>query len=110
MTTVQTSPCCPPPKPLAAIALLKDKDPGAFLIRDSHSFQGAYGLALKVATPPPSAQAWKGTECPRLMGEWSGRSCRGEGCGDTGDGERQETTSAAQRDSHQGRSWEPGTW
>lgn len=46
----------------AAIALLKDKDPGAFLIRDSHSFQGAYGLALKVATPPPSAQPWKGRE------------------------------------------------
>ncbi|XP_071384977.1 tensin-2-like [Centroberyx affinis] len=38
-----------------AIAVLKDKDPGAFLIRDSNSFQGAYGLALKVATPPPNA-------------------------------------------------------
>ncbi|CAM4659153.1 unnamed protein product [Lepidochelys olivacea] len=35
-----------------AIALLKDKEPGCFLIRDSNSFQGAYGLALKVATPP----------------------------------------------------------
>lgn len=38
-----------------AIALLKDKEPGFFLIRDSNSFQGAYGLALKVATPPPNA-------------------------------------------------------
>uniref|UniRef100_A0A3B3UPX1 Tensin-2-like n=1 Tax=Poecilia latipinna TaxID=48699 RepID=A0A3B3UPX1_9TELE len=38
-----------------AIAVLKDKEPGAFLIRDSNSFQGAYGLALKVATPPPNA-------------------------------------------------------
>ncbi|XP_032992928.1 tensin-2 isoform X2 [Lacerta agilis] len=37
-----------------AIALLKDKEPGTFLIRDSNSFQGAYGLALKVATPPPN--------------------------------------------------------
>ncbi|MED6263846.1 hypothetical protein CHARACLAT_008827 [Characodon lateralis] len=37
-----------------AIAVLKDKEPGAFLIRDSNSFQGAYGLALKVATPPPN--------------------------------------------------------
>ncbi|XP_036447812.1 tensin-2 isoform X2 [Colossoma macropomum] len=37
-----------------AIAALKEKEPGAFLIRDSNSFQGAYGLALKVATPPPS--------------------------------------------------------
>uniref|UniRef100_A0A8D0HTZ5 Tensin 1 n=1 Tax=Sphenodon punctatus TaxID=8508 RepID=A0A8D0HTZ5_SPHPU len=37
-----------------AITLLKDKDPGAFIIRDSHSFRGAYGLAMKVASPPPS--------------------------------------------------------
>ncbi|XP_066527329.1 tensin-2 isoform X3 [Hoplias malabaricus] len=37
-----------------AIAALKEKEPGAFLIRDSNSFQGAYGLALKVATPPPN--------------------------------------------------------
>ncbi|XP_028432042.1 tensin-2 isoform X1 [Perca flavescens] len=38
-----------------AIAVLKDKQPGTFLIRDSNSFQGAYGLALKVATPPANA-------------------------------------------------------
>uniref|UniRef100_A0A8C5SV66 Tensin 2 n=1 Tax=Laticauda laticaudata TaxID=8630 RepID=A0A8C5SV66_LATLA len=38
-----------------AIALLKDKEPGTFLIRDSNSFQGAYGLALKVITPPPNS-------------------------------------------------------
>ncbi|XP_012727619.2 tensin-3 isoform X1 [Fundulus heteroclitus] len=37
-----------------AIALLKDKEPGSFIVRDSHSFRGAYGLAMKVATPPPS--------------------------------------------------------
>lgn len=37
-----------------AIAVLRDKDPGAFIVRDSHSFRGAYGLAMKVATPPPS--------------------------------------------------------
>ncbi|KAJ8409211.1 hypothetical protein AAFF_G00242320 [Aldrovandia affinis] len=37
-----------------AIAVLKEKEPGTFLIRDSNSFQGAYGLALKVATPPPN--------------------------------------------------------
>uniref|UniRef100_A0A4W5PUK0 SH2 domain-containing protein n=1 Tax=Hucho hucho TaxID=62062 RepID=A0A4W5PUK0_9TELE len=35
-----------------AIAVLKDKEPGSFLIRDSNSFQGAYGLALKVASHP----------------------------------------------------------
>ncbi|KAM4610501.1 tensin-2 isoform 2-T2 [Polymixia lowei] len=38
-----------------AITALKEREPGAFLIRDSNSFQGAYGLALKVATPPPNA-------------------------------------------------------
>uniref|UniRef100_A0A8C1S3L7 SH2 domain-containing protein n=1 Tax=Cyprinus carpio TaxID=7962 RepID=A0A8C1S3L7_CYPCA len=38
-----------------AIAVLKDKEPGCFLIRDSNSFQGAYGLALKVSTPPAHA-------------------------------------------------------
>ncbi|XP_053089415.1 tensin-3 isoform X2 [Pangasianodon hypophthalmus] len=37
-----------------AIAVLKDKEPGFFIVRDSHSFKGAYGLAMKVATPPPS--------------------------------------------------------
>lgn len=38
----------------AAITVLKDKEPGSFIVRDSHSFRGAYGLAMKVATPPPS--------------------------------------------------------
>ncbi|KRY71225.1 Tensin [Trichinella pseudospiralis] len=35
------------------IAVLKDKQPGSFIIRDSSSFPGAFGLALKVATAPP---------------------------------------------------------
>ncbi|KAL2088119.1 hypothetical protein ACEWY4_016947 [Coilia grayii] len=39
-----------------AICLLKDREPGAFVIRDSHSFKGAYGLAMKVASPPPTVQ------------------------------------------------------
>ncbi|KAG7455179.1 hypothetical protein MATL_G00253800 [Megalops atlanticus] len=44
-----------------AIAVLKDKEPGCFIVRDSHSFRGAYGLAMKVATPPPSVlQSKKG--------------------------------------------------
>lgn len=38
----------------AAITVLKDKEPGSFIVRDSHSFRGAYGLAMKVSTPPPS--------------------------------------------------------
>lgn len=37
-----------------AISVLKDREPGCFIVRDSHSFRGAYGLAMKVATPPPS--------------------------------------------------------
>lgn len=47
----------------AAISVLKDKEPGCFIVRDSHSFRGAYGLAMKVATPPPSVlqQTKKGT-------------------------------------------------
>uniref|UniRef100_UPI003AAFDEEC tensin-1 n=1 Tax=Centroberyx gerrardi TaxID=166262 RepID=UPI003AAFDEEC len=39
-----------------AINVLKDREPGAFVIRDSHSFRGAYGLAMKVACPPPTVQ------------------------------------------------------
>uniref|UniRef100_A0A3P8SZT4 SH2 domain-containing protein n=1 Tax=Amphiprion percula TaxID=161767 RepID=A0A3P8SZT4_AMPPE len=39
-----------------SINLLKDREPGAFIIRDSHSFRGAYGLAMKVACPPPTVQ------------------------------------------------------
>uniref|UniRef100_A0A3B4ZJY4 Tensin-like C1 domain-containing phosphatase n=1 Tax=Stegastes partitus TaxID=144197 RepID=A0A3B4ZJY4_9TELE len=41
------------------IAALKEREPGTFLIRDSNSFQGAYGLALKVATPPPNVNSSK---------------------------------------------------
>nr|XP_057928965.1 tensin-3 [Doryrhamphus excisus]XP_057928966.1 tensin-3 [Doryrhamphus excisus]XP_057928967.1 tensin-3 [Doryrhamphus excisus]XP_057928968.1 tensin-3 [Doryrhamphus excisus] len=37
-----------------AISVLKDKEAGSFIVRDSHSFRGAYGLAMKVAIPPPS--------------------------------------------------------
>lgn len=49
--------------PNSAIALLKDQEPGAFIIRDSHSFRGAYGLAMKVSSPPPTImqQNKKGT-------------------------------------------------
>uniref|UniRef100_H9GFB8 Tensin 2 n=1 Tax=Anolis carolinensis TaxID=28377 RepID=H9GFB8_ANOCA len=52
-----------------AIALLKNKEPGTFLIRDSNSFQGAYGLALKVATPPPNSinHSTKGDPAEQLV-------------------------------------------
>lgn len=39
---------------LTAIAMLRNQQPGTFVVRDSNSFSGAFGLALKVATPPPS--------------------------------------------------------
>ncbi|XP_059416597.1 tensin-1-like isoform X5 [Carassius carassius] len=42
-----------------AICVLKDREPGAFVIRDSNSFRGAYGLAMKVASPPPMVQQKK---------------------------------------------------
>lgn len=35
--------------------MLKDASPGTFVVRDSNSFPGAFGLALKVAIPPPGA-------------------------------------------------------
>uniref|UniRef100_A0A8C5GMU1 Tensin 3 n=1 Tax=Gouania willdenowi TaxID=441366 RepID=A0A8C5GMU1_GOUWI len=46
-----------------AISALRDKEPGCFIVRDSHSFRGAYGLAMKVFTPPPSViqQSKKGS-------------------------------------------------
>ncbi len=45
-----------------AINLLKDKQPGTFLIRDSNNFPGAYGLALKVDKPPANVQIKPGTD------------------------------------------------
>ena len=36
----------------AAIAILRNAEPGRFVIRDSQSFPGAFGLAVKVAVPP----------------------------------------------------------
>ena len=35
-----------------AIALLRHRSPGTFVVRDSNSFPGAFGLALKVSSPP----------------------------------------------------------
>ncbi|KAL8566605.1 hypothetical protein ACOMHN_054827 [Nucella lapillus] len=40
-----------------AIALLRDRAPGTFVIRDSNSFPGAFGLALKVAQVPANMQS-----------------------------------------------------
>lgn len=40
--------------------MLRDKQPGAFVVRDSNSFPGAFGLAIKVAHPPANAPPKKG--------------------------------------------------
>ena len=37
---------------LTANDILRDSEPGSFIIRDSQSFPGAFGLAVKVAVPP----------------------------------------------------------
>uniref|UniRef100_A0A9R1SB25 Tensin 2a n=2 Tax=Cyprinus carpio TaxID=7962 RepID=A0A9R1SB25_CYPCA len=50
-----------------AIAALKEREPGTFLIRDSNSFQGAYGLALKVASPPPNINNHRGDPLEQLV-------------------------------------------
>ncbi|XP_018561064.1 tensin isoform X3 [Anoplophora glabripennis] len=39
-----------------AINMLRDQLPGTFVVRDSNSFPGAFGLALRVATVPSSVQ------------------------------------------------------
>ncbi|XP_065555299.1 tensin-4 [Lathamus discolor] len=39
-----------------AIQLLKDKEPGTFVVRDSTSYRGSFGLAMKVLVSPSSSQ------------------------------------------------------
>ncbi|NXS90612.1 TENS4 protein, partial [Jacana jacana] len=39
-----------------AIQLLRDKEPGTFLVRDSTSYRGSFGLAMKVPISPASGQ------------------------------------------------------
>ncbi|NXA09032.1 TENS4 protein, partial [Sapayoa aenigma] len=39
-----------------AIQLLRDKEPGTFLVRDSTSFRGSFGLAMKVPSSPSGSQ------------------------------------------------------
>lgn len=37
--------------------MLRNKPSGSFVVRNSHSFAGGYGLALKVSHLPPNVQA-----------------------------------------------------
>ena len=43
-----------------AIELLRKEEPGAFIVRDSSSYRGSFGLALKVQEAPTSAQSRPG--------------------------------------------------
>lgn len=68
-----------------AIALLRQQAPGTFVVRDSNSFPGAFGMALKVATPPPNAVAPRtpsnGDELVRhFLIEPTSRGVRLKGC------------------------------
>jgi len=49
-----------------AIQLLKDKPPGSFVVRNSSSFQGSFGLAVKVAHLPPNVQVKGGLYWPAV--------------------------------------------
>lgn len=40
--------------------MLRNKEPGTFVVRDSNSFVGAFGLALRVATVPVNVQTKSG--------------------------------------------------
>ncbi|KHN87145.1 Tensin-3 [Toxocara canis] len=64
-----------------AINMLRDKPPGTFVVRDSNSFPGAFGLALKVATPPPGIHSGDGTELVRhFLIEPSPKGVKLKGC------------------------------
>ncbi|XP_064475159.1 tensin-1-like isoform X4 [Ornithodoros turicata] len=50
-----------------AISVLKNKPPGTFIVRDSNSFPGAFGLAVKVATLPANVQHKAGDPSSELV-------------------------------------------
>ena len=48
-----------------AIEMLRKEGPGTFVVRDSSSYRGSFGLALKVQEAPAAAQNTSGV-CPSL--------------------------------------------
>lgn len=52
---------------LTAIQLLRDKEPGTFLVRDSTSYRGSFGLAMKVPGSPSSSQTGMGVQTGRCF-------------------------------------------
>ncbi|XP_076038846.1 tensin-3-like isoform X2 [Oratosquilla oratoria] len=67
-----------------AISTLRDKPPGTFVVRDSNSFPGAFGLALKVATPPLNVANKSGDPANELVRHFliepTSRGVRLKGC------------------------------
>ncbi|XP_063612872.1 tensin-2-like isoform X7 [Penaeus indicus] len=67
-----------------AISMLKDKAPGTFVVRDSNSFPGAFGLALKVSTPPPNVTSKSSDPASELVRHFliepTSRGVRLKGC------------------------------
>ncbi|KAI1717394.1 phosphotyrosine-binding domain-containing protein [Ditylenchus destructor] len=64
-----------------AINMLKTKPAGTFVVRDSNSFPGAFGLALKVAHPPAGVAVGDGTELVRhFLIEPSPKGVKLKGC------------------------------
>ncbi|XP_063882184.1 tensin-1-like isoform X9 [Scylla paramamosain] len=67
-----------------AISMLRDKAPGTFVVRDSNSFPGAFGLALKVSTPPPNVASKSSDPANELVRHFliepTSRGVRLKGC------------------------------
>lgn len=64
-----------------AITMLKQKPAGTFVVRDSNSFPGAFGLALKVNQAPAGVEPGDGTELVRhFLIEPSPKGVKLKGC------------------------------
>lgn len=63
--------------------MLRDQQPGTFVVRDSNSFPGAFGLALRVATVPSNVQNKSGSTddlIRHFLIEPTSRGVRLKGC------------------------------
>uniref|UniRef100_A0A6P7EYM4 Tensin n=1 Tax=Diabrotica virgifera virgifera TaxID=50390 RepID=A0A6P7EYM4_DIAVI len=66
-----------------AIIMLREQQPGTFVVRDSNSFPGAFGLALRVATVPSNVQNKSGSSddlIRHFLIEPTSRGVRLKGC------------------------------